>query len=88
MKKILTILVSLAMLTSCSFKIPDSIKYKDYKPVRDHNKQMELLRENFPEIYNLYREGEVVLDDIFEYSDRDGTPKVHISYHYRYRGRR
>ena len=44
---------------------------------------MELLQSNFPEVYGLYKHGDVVLDDVFEYNDKNGTPKVHISYHYR-----
>lgn len=80
MKKILVILLSALMLCSCA-----SMRYKDYKPIRDYNRQMELLRTGFPEVYNLYRNGDVVLDEMFEYTNKYGEPKIHISYHYRNR---
>ena len=86
MKKLLAILISATMLCSCS-TIAKHIKYGDYEYVKDYRRQMELLEANFPEVYNLYRNGDVILDEMFEYTDRNGVPQVHISYHYRY-GRR
>lgn len=82
MKKILILLISLFLFSGCSvfyFLQPG------YKPVTDYSEQMELLRINFPEIYDLYRQGEVVLDEMYQYNDKDGTPKVHVSYHMRSR---
>jgi len=88
MKRLLTILVSVTLLSSCSFRIPNAIKYKDYHRVRDYREQMELVEENFPEIYNLYRQGEVVIDEVFEYTDRKtGKSRVNVSYYYRNRRR-
>ena len=88
MKRLLSILVSVTLLSSCSFRIPNAIKYKDYHRVRDYRKQMELVEENFPEIYNLYRQGDIVIDEVFEHTDRKtGKPQVHVSYYYR-NGRR
>ena len=88
MKKILTLLVTLSMLTSCSFKIPNAVKYRDYHRVRDYTTQMELVREHFPEVYDLYRSGDVIIKEVFEYTDRKtGKPQVHVTYSYRY-GRR
>ena len=86
MKKILVILLSATMLCSCS-TISKHLKYGNYEYVRDYSRQMELLKINFPELYDLYRSGDIILDEMFEYTDRNGVPKVHISYHYRY-GRR
>ena len=76
LKKILVILISALMLCSCA------MFYRDYKLVNDYSSQMELLQKNFPEVYNLYRNGDIVLDEMFEYTDKNGIPKVHISYHY------
>ena len=53
-----------------------------YRSVRNYSELMELLKSNFPEIYTLYVQGQIVLDDMYEYT-KDGQPKVHISYHYR-----
>lgn len=78
LKKILAILISALMLCSCAYMF-----YRDYKPVNDYSSQMELLQKKFPEVYNLYRNGDIVLDEMFEYTDENGVPKVHISYHYR-----
>ena len=63
------------------------MKYRDYKPVKDYRTQMELLQANFPEVYNLYRNGDVIIDEVFEYTGKDDSPKVHVTYHYR-NGRR
>ena len=78
LKKILVILISVLMLCSCA-----SIFYMDYKPVNDYSSQMELLQENFPEVYNLYRNGDIILNEMFMYTGENGEPRVHISYHYR-----
>ena len=82
MKRFLLILVTAFILTSCG--VPKYLK-KDYRPVRDYSERMELLQKNFPEVYNLYRNGEVVIEDMYEYTDRNGHPQVHISYYYRNR---
>ena len=57
-----------------------------YRNVKDYSEQMELLKTNFPEIYELYRQGEVIIDQVYEYRDKNGTPKVHVKYHLRSRG--
>ena len=83
MKKPIAILIAATMLCSCA-----SLRYKDYRPVTDYREQMELVRINFPEVYEMYKDGEVIIDEVFEYTDRKtGGEKVHISYHYR-NGRR
>ena len=67
------------MLCSCA-----SLWYKDYHPINDYGRRIELVKEYFPEIYDLYCKGEVVIDDVFEYTDKNtGKERVHISYHYR-----
>ena len=78
LKKILVILISALILCSCA-----SMFYMDYKPVNDYSRQMELLQENFPEVYNLYRNGDIILNEMFMYTGENGEPRVHISYHYR-----
>lgn len=84
MKRILLLIVTALILSSCS--MPKYL-HAGYRPVRDYTEQMTLLKENFPEIYDLYRSGEVVLDEMYEY-EKNGSPQVHISYHYRNGGRR
>lgn len=52
--------------------------------VRDYGEQMELIKINFPEIYDLYVEGKVIIDKVYTYDDKKtGTSRVHISYYYK-----
>lgn len=81
MKRVLALLLAGLLLASCG--VPLQYK-KDYRKVTDYREQIDLVRQNFPEIYRLYENGVVIITDVFEYTDRQtGTPKVHISYHYR-----
>lgn len=52
--------------------------------VRDYGEKMELVKINFPEIYDLYVDGKVIIDKVYTYDDKKtGTPRVNVSYHYR-----
>lgn len=52
--------------------------------VRDYDEKMELVKINFPEIYDLYVDGKVIIDKVYTYDDKKtGTPRVNVSYHYR-----
>lgn len=49
--------------------------------VRDYSEKMELLKINFPEIYNLYVEGKVIINEIYTYNDKKtGEPRVNVNY--------
>ena len=74
MKRLLLFLTIIAMLTSCS------IVKRTY--VYDYREKIELIKTNFPEIYDLYCRGEVIIDNVYTY-EKDGIKRVHISYHYR-----
>jgi hypothetical protein len=50
--------------------------------VRDYSARIELIKTNFPEIYELYCRGAVIIDDVYTY-EKDGTERVGINYHYR-----
>lgn len=79
MKKLFVLLLTVTMFCSCG-----TLLYQDYHRITDYNEQIELLKIHFPEIYDLYRNGDVVLSEMFEYTDRKTSKKrVHISYHYR-----
>ena len=54
-----------------------------YRNVTDYSERMQLLRTNFPEIYTLYTNGSIIINEMYEYNDKDGTPQVHINYRYR-----
>lgn len=74
MKKVIILLSAIAMLSSCS-----TMK-RTY--IRDYANQMELIKTNFPEVYELYHRGEVVIDNLYTY-EKDGGERVGINYHYR-----
>lgn len=77
MKKILSLLIIIVLATSCGI-IQPGISY-----VTDYTEQMTILKNKFPEIYELYRQGDIRLDQMYTYKDANGNEKVRISYSYR-----
>jgi hypothetical protein len=70
--KIVSLLVAITILfASCIY---------NHKYITDYSEQTRIAKEYFPEIYNLYRQGDVIIESI--YLDLD-TGKYHISYRYR-----
>lgn len=52
--------------------------------ITDYNEQMEYVRIHFPQIYNLYTQGKVVINGVYEYTEKKtGQRKVNVSYYYR-----
>ena len=74
MKRLILLLSVIAMLTSCSV-----VKRAH---VRDDGERIELIKTNFLEIYDLYRRGCVIIDNVYTYEE-DGKERVGIHYHYR-----
>ncbi len=78
MKKIILVFLTLLLMSSCEvFGIYSNRSYPDYE------EQMQLLKSSFPELYVLYCNGSIVINEIFEYDASDGTRKVHVNYRYR-----
>ncbi len=50
--------------------------------ISDYTRRVELLETNFPEIYQLYCNGIVIIYDVYIYEE-DGKEKVGITYKYR-----
>ena len=73
MKKIVCLLFATALFSACAVK-------KTY--VRDYTQQIQLVKENFPEIYDMYRQGTVIIVDVYTY-EKDGRSRVGINYRYR-----
>ena len=73
MKKIVCLLCFVTLFASCAVK-------RTY--VRDYAQQIQLVKDNFPEIYDMYRQGIVVIVNVYTY-EKDGKAKVGITYHYR-----
>ena len=86
-KGIITILFLISLtFASCSFMSAlTGYHFDHYDKVylRDYSAKMESLRINFPEIYDLYKKGLIIINEMYEYKDKDGTPRVHVNYRYR-----
>lgn len=74
MKKIILLFLIITMFSSCS------IMNRTY--IHDYSEKIELLERNFPEIYELYCRGAVIIDDVYTYEE-NGVERVGIHYHYR-----
>ena len=73
MKKVVCLLFFMALFASCAVK-------RTY--VRDYAQQIQLVKDNFPEIYDMYRQGTVIIVNVYTY-EKDGKARVGITYHYR-----
>lgn len=69
MKRILLLIIMACVLNGCA------INY-----IRDYSEKMRVVQTHFPEIYELYKEGEVMIKDVY-YNEKKG--RYHISYEYR-----
>lgn len=76
MKKIVFVFV-IVLVTSCA-----SLNQTNKVVVKDYSEQMSLLKVNFPEIYEQYKNGQVDIDEIYTYTDKKtGHQRVNIKYH-------
>ena len=48
--------------------------------ITDYDEQMSLLRIHFPEVYNLYKEGKIVITEVYTYPSKNGGERVHANY--------
>lgn len=51
--------------------------------IRDYSEQMRILENGFPEIYDLYRQGAIVLDDVYRFEKDGELVRFRVLYHYR-----
>lgn len=76
MRKVLFSITCLFLLASCATVETDKIVVNDYA------EEMTLLKNNFPEIYEQYKNGIVVIDKIYTYRNKKtGQRRVKVSYH-------
>ena len=73
MKRIIFLLSVIAFLSSCAAN-------RTY--IRDYGQQIQLVKINFHEIYELYCRGAITIESVYTY-DKDGKEQVHINYRYR-----
>lgn len=77
MKRCLPVLVLLLMLLqSCA------VMRRDKAFILDPVEQEAVLQDEFPQLYALYVEGRISIDEMYLYKDRKGRSKYHISYNY------
>lgn len=74
MKKLIFLLLIVIGFSSC-------VLNRTY--ISDYREQIRLMKANFPEIYELYRQGDVIITSVYTY-EKDGQERVHIEYRYRY----
>ena len=86
MRRIVLILsiVSISFITpSCGFMsslFGYHFDHYDKEYITEYSEKMEVLRSDFPEIYNLYCNGKVVIYEMYYYKTKDGERMTHIEY--------
>ena len=89
MKRVLSISVSLFVILSTSScgVMSELLGYHfdhyDKEYIEDYSDQMDVLRSEFPEIYNLYCNGKIVINEMYHYKTKDGNSMTHLDYHMR-----
>ena len=71
MKKLIFLLLIVIGFSSC-------VSHKIY--ISDYSEKIRIVKNSFPEIYDLYRKGEVIIESVYR-DTKDG--KMHIEYYYR-----
>lgn len=69
MKRILLLIIMACVLNGCA------INY-----ITNYSDKMRVVQRNFPEIYELYKQGDVIIVDVYYNKKKDS---YHISYRYR-----
>lgn len=79
-------MITIFTLSSCSFMSALTGYHFDHFDkvyITDYSKRMDNLKINFPEIYSLYCDGLIIINEMYEYKDKEGVERVHINYRYR-----
>lgn len=50
--------------------------------ITDYGERMAVLKAQFPEVYQMFSNGAVIVNNLYEYVDRDQHIKYHIDYRY------
>ena len=77
MKKLFILLVALLSLSSCSTSFWTG-RPKDSVLIVDYGARMETLKKYFPEKYNLYCQGKLVIVEMYMYDFKNNDPKVKV----------
>lgn len=75
MKKLLTLIAIavISLLTSC---------YPNRTYINNYSEKIYLVKRNFPELYQLYYNGDIIIDEVYIY-EKNGAENVGINYRYR-----
>lgn len=77
MKKLFILLIALMSLSSCSTSFWTG-RPKDAVLIVDYGARMETLKKYFPEKYNLYCQGRLVIVEMYMYDFKNNDPKVKV----------
>ena len=55
----------------------------DKEYITEYSERMKVLRSDFPEIYNLYCDGKISIQEMYHYKTKDGKPMIHVGYYMR-----
>ena len=58
------------------------LKPRNAVVITDHEQMMAILREHFPDLYQLHEEERIEVDEIYFYTNRDGEPQYKVSFRY------
>lgn len=81
MKKILLLLFSLLLLSSCNTMLFTG-RPKDSVVITNYSQKMNALKKYFPELYELFKNGIITVDEIYLYDFKEGDPKAKVKYTY------
>ena len=73
---LLTLLLTMSA-ASCGIMKP-----RNAVVITDHAEMMAILREHFPDLYDLHEQERIEVDEIYLYTDRHGQPQYKVSLRY------
>lgn len=84
----LTLSVAITLLATSSCGVMSELlgyhfDHYDKQYIKEYSEQMKILRSDFPEIYKLYCDGKISLQEMYHYKTKDGKEMTHIGYYMR-----
>lgn len=52
----------------------------DIEFIEDYSEQIRVLRTQFPELYNLFRDGKIRITQMYNYKDKNGISGINVRY--------
>lgn len=89
MRKLLLVLslVLTILLTSSCGVMSELFGYHfdhyDKEYITDYSERMDVLRSSFPEIYNLFCNGKIIINEMYHYKTKEGKSRTYIDYYMR-----